>query len=480
MLLLGEYAVTEPDAPGVALGVLPEVRAAWAADGPPRITGRMGEQRFTWTPQISDSPLFAALVAECGPPRGAIEVDSGAFMGEHGKLGLGSSAAAAVAVAALLLHGPQAGAAPALNRRRGREPPPDAQARAPRSPALDRRRVFAAALAAHRAAQGGRGSGYDVAASVWGGVVRFTGGRTPAVKRHRPQVLPQLCLVAGAEPLATPAAVACYERWRQTWTRPPRRGSARDSRELVEQFMSATDTAACCAALSAGGELLRWLGARIGVAVEPPVLRARLSEFRARGWAAKPAGAGGELGVAAAPPGTPPAPGPAPYVIPLRLAPEDCAGCDERTRHRQAAAVRRACRGLRPPRIGISLPWMLEMHVLPLPPAAAASLNRLLPPLPAPIAAVIALPGPAVIEVHSQIPIGLGFGSSAALCAAAERALVLESRPPGGASPHRDGPPAAEEAAATAWRGAMSARRCFTARRPAPTPVSRSTPGSGT
>ncbi len=320
MLLLGEYAVTEPDAPGVALGVLPEVRAAWAADGPPRITGRMGEQRFTWTPQISDSPLFAALVAECGAPRGAIEVDSGAFMGEHGKLGLGSSAAAAVAVAALLLHGPQAGAAPALNRRRGREPPPERKP-ASAAPALDRRRVFAAALAAHRAAQGGRGSGYDVAASVWGGVVRFTGGRTPAVKRHRPQVLPQLCLVAGAEPLATPAAVACYERWRQSDPAAAARFRAH-SRELVEQFMSATDTAACCAALSAGGELLRWLGARIGVAVEPPVLRARLSEFRARGWAAKPAGAGGELGVAAAPPGAPPAPGPAPYVIPLRLTPE--------------------------------------------------------------------------------------------------------------------------------------------------------------
>ena len=297
VLLLGEYAVTEPDAPGIALAVLPEVRAAGVAGRAPRITGRMGRQRFTWTPQGCDSALFAALVEECGAPRGGIEVDSDAFVGPHGKLGLGSSAAVAAAVAALLLYDPQPGAAPAL----------------------DRRRVFAAALAAHRAAQGGRGSGYDVAASVWGGVVRFTGGRTPAAARHRPPVLPQLYLVAGARPLATPAAVARYEQWRRRDPAAAERFRA-CSREAVEQFLAATEAAACCAALNAGGELIRRLGARIGVAVEPPDLRARLDEFRARGWAAKPVGAGGELGVAGAPEG--PAPPSVPYAAPLRLAAE--------------------------------------------------------------------------------------------------------------------------------------------------------------
>ena len=300
VLLLGEYAVTEADAPGVALGVRPEVRASYAADRPPRIRGQMGAQRFAWTPQACDSPLFAALVAECGAPRGAIDVDSGAFAGPRGKLGLGSSAAVAAVVAALLLHAPPPGAAPAF----------------------DRGRVFAAALAAHRAAQGGRGSGYDVAASVWGGVVRFTGGRAPAVARHQPPPLPQMSLIAGAAPLATPAAVARYEQWRQRDPAAAARFRAR-SREAVEQFLAADDAAACCAALRAGGELLRWLGARIGVAVEPPTLRARLNEFRERGWAAKPVGAGGELGVAAAPEDAAPLPpGPAPYVTPLRLAPE--------------------------------------------------------------------------------------------------------------------------------------------------------------
>ena len=296
VLLLGEYAVTEPDAPGIALAVLPEVRATHEAGRPPRIVGRMGARSFTWTPAGCDSPLLAALVRECGPPAGTIEVDSSAFSGPHGKLGLGSSAAVAAAVAALLLHHdfPCAGELEA-----------------------DRRRVFTAALTAHRSAQGGRGSGYDVAASVWGGVVRFTGGHLPAVRRHRPAALPALCLVAGTTPLATPGAVARYDEWRR---REPAQADdfRRRSRDVVERFATATGVAQCCAAIRTGGELIRWLGDRIGITVEPPDLHARLQRLRAGGWAAKPVGAGGELGVAAAPAGRePPC---APYVMALALA----------------------------------------------------------------------------------------------------------------------------------------------------------------
>ena len=337
VLLLGEYAVTEPNAPGVAVAVQPEVHATHEPSGPQCIIGRMGAQRFAWTPRRCDSPLFAALVAECGPPDGSITVDSTEFAGPHGKLGLGSSAAVAVVVAALLLAhrhrdarvsdwvagdvaaqaesatvaagGSGAGAGIRLGGVDG----------GVRRGATPRRRVFAAALAAHRAAQGGRGSGYDVATSVWGGVVRFCGGCTPLVSRYRPPALPELHLVTGARPLATPAAVARYEQWRQRDPAAAERFRKR-SHEVVEQFLAATEAAACCATLAAGGELIRWLGERIGVTVEPPDLRTGLDQFRACGWAAKPVGAGGELGVAAAPAGTiPPA---VQNSMPLRLAPE--------------------------------------------------------------------------------------------------------------------------------------------------------------
>ena len=350
VLLLGEYAVTEPDAPGVAMAIQPEVHATLEPGGSPRISGRMGAQWFTWTPVRCDSPMFAALVAECGAPAGAITVDSTEFAGPHGKLGLGSSAAVAVAVATLLVATARAG-----EREDDRETEGGRAYAAPVTPAAAcdradagrhgprgdlpagkrgagkhgsdavresvRRRVFAAALAAHRAAQGGRGSGYDVATSVWGGVVRFSGGSTPEAAPLRPPELPVLYLVRGAAPLATAAAVARYEEWRQREPAAADRFRMR-SREVVEQFLAACDAAACCAAIEAGGTLIRRLGARIGVAVEPPELRARLDRFRARGWAAKPVGAGGELGIAAAAAGTGPPDVPAgTNAHPLRPAP---------------------------------------------------------------------------------------------------------------------------------------------------------------
>ena len=80
------------------------------------------------------------------------------------------------------------------------------------------------------------------------------------------------------------------------------------------------------------------------------------------------------------------------------------------------------------PALGISLPWALELSVAPV--AGAGDPGpppkvEVLAPLPEQLAAMIDAPHlRAVVEVRSQIPIGLGFGSSAALCVAAERALA--------------------------------------------------------
>ncbi|MEO7350064.1 MAG: hypothetical protein ABIW32_09450 [Terrimesophilobacter sp.] len=83
----------------------------------------------------------------------AITIESAAFLQNGHKLGLGSSAAVAVALTA------------ALATSRGCE--------------LTRSEIFTVAARAHSAAQGGKGSGGDIAASVYGGHILFRKGSEP-------------------------------------------------------------------------------------------------------------------------------------------------------------------------------------------------------------------------------------------------------------------------------------------------------------
>jgi phosphomevalonate kinase len=103
-------------------------------------------------------------------PALAVSIDSGALRAGGHKLGLGSSAAVAVALTA------------ALARAAGLE--------------LDRGAVFVLANAAHRAAQGGAGSGGDVAASTYGGLLRYTKD-TPPMPLAWPAGLTMLVVVTG-------------------------------------------------------------------------------------------------------------------------------------------------------------------------------------------------------------------------------------------------------------------------------------------
>lgn len=154
LVLCGEYAVLDGHAAVVAaVDVRARAQAASAAS----------------------APLVAAVCAAARAHgltvTADLVVDTGAFTAGGRKLGLGSSAAAAAAAAALVVH----------------------QARG----ALDVDLVWVIARDAHRAFQGG-GSGIDVAAACFGGLVRFTTRDRPAPAPPLPGALELVVVDTGS------------------------------------------------------------------------------------------------------------------------------------------------------------------------------------------------------------------------------------------------------------------------------------------
>jgi phosphomevalonate kinase len=157
LVICGEYAVLD-GAPAISAAVdrraVVTVRPADAGvvvsrgfrDGRHRFGSRGG--RVEWQPGTAALPLFEAGWAALSPvtdERVEVSLDTTAFHAGSRKLGLGSSAALAVALVGGLAAWQGSDA--------------------------DVGRV---AADAHRAFQGGSGSGVDVATSVAGGLVRFT------------------------------------------------------------------------------------------------------------------------------------------------------------------------------------------------------------------------------------------------------------------------------------------------------------------
>jgi phosphomevalonate kinase len=273
LLLAGEYAVLEPGGLGITVAVERRVRIRVRQAHDLEIVGSWGGEAVRWRREGRDpSPLFDAVVREVARvaslPDIAVAVDSSAFFAAPDrKIGYGSSAAVAVGVAAALLRGT--------------------------SPALPAEEiVFRAALAAHRAFQGGRGSGYDVATSLYGGTGVFKGGESP-VWRPEPIVwLRGASVFRGVHSVATSGATARYREWTRRDPAAARR-FLEESAGGVHALLAAPDAVSAASALAGLRDLGLRLGEAIGVsaAIEPP------PELRQAGGVWKALGAGNEIGI---------------------------------------------------------------------------------------------------------------------------------------------------------------------------------------
>ncbi len=201
--------------------------------------------------------------------------------GSQVKLGLGSSAALVVALGSALLT--FVGLSP---------------------DALGRSRWFRSLLAAHRRMQGNEGSGIDVAASLYGGVLSYripTLRRTPEIDAVQlPESLHYVFLWTGHS-----ASTRDFLRDFKTW----RRKHADDARQLLTDMseisrsgiaaLHARNTAELCTAASAYGDALNTLGAFSGLDIYSLKHQQLARIVHSAGAVYKPCGAGGgDFGVA--------------------------------------------------------------------------------------------------------------------------------------------------------------------------------------
>jgi phosphomevalonate kinase len=281
ILLLGEYAVLEEGGLGLAaaverrvvLTVLPaealEVRGSWPGGSLVWTTGATAASPLVTA--VTGTLAAAGFFADRGYPPVHIDIDSSAFFEASGrKMGLGSSAAVAAGLTAALLA------------RAGRKEQGTAEA--------------ILAVQAHRAAQGGRGSGYDVLCSWHGGTGIFSGGETPSWEARALAPGLRLCLFPGPAAVQTAGAVLRYAAWKKG-----NHFAARDFMEESNKRVLAFLDAGSPAEMDSRWAECRALGIQLGEAVgvpaaitPPPGVDPALC---------KSIGAGNELGVCLVPDG---------------------------------------------------------------------------------------------------------------------------------------------------------------------------------
>jgi len=249
------------------------------------VTGRFVAGATAASPLVAEASRLARshIDAEWGKdwaglPDGAPVIDSRALAADGQKLGLGSSAAAAaVAVGATF-----AAAGADIVR--------------------DRATLFVLAERAHREAQGGRGSGADVAAAVFGGVIAYARSAAAAPKIQPLAAAPvEIVVFTAGGPRATPDAVRAVEALA---ARDPQRHGMRmnELHRAADAFVRGwelRDGQAVVDAARAAGAALAALGQDAALDIWTAPVRAAAALAEELGGTAKPSGAGGgDVGVA--------------------------------------------------------------------------------------------------------------------------------------------------------------------------------------
>jgi phosphomevalonate kinase len=280
ILLLGEYAVLEEGGLGVAMAVDTRVRLEASPAESLLIEAMWAGRTISWTPERRGESLLIDAAVDAVTERlgrsceAKIHLDSSDFFSPDGrKAGLGSSAAVSVALVCGLLHSAGEGSAA-----RGEAP--------------------LLALQAHRRAQGGRGSGYDVMTSFHGGCGLFRGGADPGWDPCTLPADPRVLLFAGPAPVSTADAVRSYMEWKEC-NSAAAQDFLRESNNAIMSFVQAGSDVQALLWFGACRELGIELGRSIRVPAEMPVPQG-LDPL----WC-KATGAGSELGLCLVPPGVP-------------------------------------------------------------------------------------------------------------------------------------------------------------------------------
>jgi mevalonate kinase len=268
VFLAGEYAVLQG---GTAVVAAVSRRAsARFAPGQPPASPLVAEAARATRAWLAERALSL--------PAGSPDVDTAGFSSEGGgKLGLGSSAAAAVAAVGALLDA------------------------AGIDVATERPAVLGLADDAHRAFQGGVGSGADIAAAVHGGLLAVTRRRGQLDVEPLPALPVELVVFATGRSSSTVEQVAAVAALRE---RAPDRHAAalralgEAARVLAEAIERADGPGAVQAARGAHAAMEE-LGRAADVPIVTPALAAAAELAAGLGGAAKPSGAGGgDVGVA--------------------------------------------------------------------------------------------------------------------------------------------------------------------------------------